>query len=136
MNLNDVCSIPTSVQNQSAGFGSIDTLISLVILSTTILLMMSVALRQTTQARQLLVLNQLYMQADVLVELLALHPADVHPVVIHWQANFQQIYPKALIHPTNVEQLAIHINVNPFSLKVVKDEQGSCSHKISRDDSD
>jgi len=133
--MNDVCSFPLLLKNQNDGFGLIEALIALVILSTTILLMMSVALRQTNEARETLLLNQFHMQADALAELVTEHPANAHPIMLSWQTHWQQIYPKANIQThKNAEGVSILIDVNHFSLKVVSDAKGSCSHKISRND--
>lgn len=59
---------------QSAGFGLVESLIALVLFSTTLLMIMGVALRQIQQARHDLQSSQLRMQGDAAVLFTALHP--------------------------------------------------------------
>jgi Tfp pilus assembly protein PilV len=64
------------INKQIAGFGLVETLIALIIFSTTMLMIMEMAFRQIQQARQALQSNQLRMQADAKVLLTALHPEN------------------------------------------------------------
>lgn len=83
-----------------AGYGLLEVVISLVILSTTILLSASFGLKQIQQSRRALILNQWHMQVDSLRILLRQNPQIRSEFLNDWQTDCQKRFPQAKVEFT------------------------------------
>lgn len=118
--MNVVCSFSITLKKQRAGFGLLECLITLVILSTSVLMVMNVCLLQIQQARESLILNQLDQQVDSLCLFLYQHEQNANTIIANWQNQFAILFPDAksqIQYTTN--QTIIEIHIHSYTLKVL-----------------
>lgn len=118
--MNVVCSFSVTLKDQHSGFGLLECLITLVILSTSILMVMSESLRQIQRSREMLLLNQLYQEVDSLCLFVNQHEADAALIVDEWESQFAILFPQAKSHiHLTAKTLMIEIDIHPYTLKVI-----------------
>lgn len=116
--MNVVCSFSTT-KAQHLGFGLVECLISLMILSTSILMVMNVCLLQIKQARESLILNQLDQQVDSLCLFLYQHEKNANTIIANWRNQLSILFPDAksqIKHLTN--ETVIEIDIHSYTIKV------------------
>lgn len=126
--MNVVCSFSATNKAQHSGFGLVECLISLMILSTSILMVMSIGLRQIQQSRETLLQNQLYQQIDSLCFFIYQHPQNASMIIDSWKNQFTLLFPQAKTYAQFQEKkLVVDIEMQGYSLKVIAN--GMCSKK-------
>lgn len=121
-------------KNAQRGFCLLESLITLVILSTSIMMMMNVGLTQIRQIRDDLQLNQLHMQVDALSLLISQEPLRAEAILLDWQENLKSMFPHAVIQSVVKDgSVNLHIKLDYYCLQVVSSVYGS-QKKLSRND--
>lgn len=124
------------LRSQNTGFGLIETLLTLVILSTSILMILGLGLTQLRHMREDLRLNQLHMQVDALSLLISQHPHHRETILLGWQSNVESIFPHVVIQSVvKDDSVNLRIKLDHFCLQVVSSLHGNTQKYLSRDDS-
>lgn len=122
-------------KKHSAGFGLLECLITLVIISTSMLMVLSFSLTQNRIMRDDLQLNQLHMQVDALLLLISQHPQYTETILSGWQRNLMSIFPHVTVESVvKDDSVNLHIKLDHFCLQVVSSLHGNTQKKLSRDD--